>query len=49
MAISKRVDRLLFAAVVAGFCAFDAITTGTWFSRSFQQTVQRPPVWQRYH
>ncbi len=37
-------DRLLFAAVVAGFCAFDAITTGMWFSRSYQRALERPPA-----
>jgi hypothetical protein len=41
---TKRVDRFLFAAVVAGFCTFDAITTGMWFSLSFQRTLERPPV-----
>jgi hypothetical protein len=41
---SKRVDRLLFAVVVAGFCAFDAITTGMWFSLSFQRILESPPV-----
>jgi hypothetical protein len=44
MTASKRVDRFLFATVVAGFCAFDAITTGMWFSLSFQRTLERPPV-----
>lgn len=44
MNASKRVDRFLFAAVVAGFCAFDAITTGMWFSLSFQRTLERPSV-----
>jgi hypothetical protein len=37
-------DRFLFAAVVAGFCTFDAITTGMWFSLSYQRTLERPPV-----
>lgn len=44
MTTSKRVDRFLFAVVVAGFCAFDARTTGMWFSLSFQRTLERPPV-----
>ena len=44
MTATKRVDRLLFAAVVAGFCTFDVITTGMWFSLSFQRTLERPPV-----
>jgi hypothetical protein len=44
MTTSKRVDRLLFAVVVAGFCAFDAITTGMWFSLSFQHSLERPPA-----
>jgi hypothetical protein len=44
MTTSKRVDRLLFAAVVAGFCTFDAITTGMWFSLSYQRTLESPPA-----
>src|SRR5215210_340618 len=44
MTASKRVDRFLVAAVVAGFCAFDAITTGMWFSLSFQRTLESPPA-----
>ena len=44
MTATKRVDRFLFAVVVAGFCAFDAITTGMWFSQSFQRILERPPV-----
>jgi hypothetical protein len=44
MTTTKRVDRFLFAAVVAGFCAFDAITTGMWFSLSFQRTLESPPA-----
>jgi putative Mn2+ efflux pump MntP len=41
---TKRVDRFLFAAVVVGFCTFDAITTGMWFSRSYQRTLESPPA-----
>ena len=44
MSASKRVDRFLFATVVAGFCAFDAIITGMWFSLSFQRTLERSPL-----
>jgi hypothetical protein len=44
MTTTKRVDRYLFAAVVAGFCAFDAITTGMWFSRSYQRILESPPA-----
>jgi hypothetical protein len=44
MTTGKRVDRILFAVVVAGFCTFDAITTGMWFSLSYQRTLERPPV-----
>jgi hypothetical protein len=44
MTTSKRVDRFLFAAVVAGFSTFDAITTGMWFSLSYQRTLESPPL-----
>jgi hypothetical protein len=44
MTTGKRVDRFLFAVVVAGFCAFDAITTGMWFSLSFQRSLEKAPV-----
>jgi hypothetical protein len=44
MTTIKRVDRFLFAAVVAGFCIFDAITTGMWFSLSYQRTLESPPA-----
>ncbi len=44
MTTIKRVDRLLFAAVVTGFCTFDVITTGMWFSRSYQRTLESPPA-----
>lgn len=44
MITTKRVDRFLFAAVVAGFSTFDAITTGMWFSRSYQRTLESSPA-----
>jgi len=42
MITSTRVDRSLFAVVVAGFSTFDAITTGMWFSRSYQRALESP-------
>jgi len=36
------VGMVRFAVVVAGFCAFDALTTGMGFSLSFQRTLESP-------
>ena len=44
MITTKGVDRFLFATVVVGFSTFDAITTGMWFNRSYQRTLESTPL-----